>query len=126
MKRISFAVLCNLFVLCFSLSCRQLHHNNTNIHISESDNYYTLSARYDPDETRNLENYMTNKIGRTSDMSFVNTRIKGQLRLDDNTTFYIQKYPGYLEIKLDKRRNSYESYQRMKQMFEGIKKAVIQ
>jgi hypothetical protein len=85
-----------------------------------------LSARYDPDETRNLENYMTNKIGRTSDMSFVNTRIKGQLTLDDNTTFYIKKYPGYLEIKLDKRRNSYESYQRMKQMCEGIKKAVIQ
>ena len=126
MKRISLVVLCNLFVLCFSLSCQQLHHHNTNIHISESSNYYTLSARYDPDETRNLENYMTAKIGKTSNTPFVNRRIKRQLTLNDNTTFYIQKYPGYLEIKLDKRKNSYESYQRIKQMFEGIKKAIIQ
>lgn len=126
MNRISSVILCNLFVLCFSLSCQQLHHHDTNIRISESDNYYTLYARYDPDETRSLENYMTAKIGRTSNMSFTNTRIKGQLTLDDNTSFYIQKYPGYLEIKLDKRKNSYESYQRMRQMCEGIKKAVIQ
>ena len=69
---------------------------------------------------------MTAKIGRSSNMSFANTRINGQLTLNDNMTFYINKYPGYLEIKLDKRKNSYESYQQMKQMFEGIKKAVIQ
>jgi hypothetical protein len=125
MKRISFAALCNLFVLCFSLSCQQLHHN-TNIQVSESGNYYILSAQYDPDATKSLENYMTAKIGRTSNMSFANTRMKGQLTLDDNTTFYIQKYPGYLEIKLDKRKNSYASYQRMKQMCEGIKKAITQ
>ena len=85
-----------------------------------------MYARYNPDATSDLEGYMTDKIGRTSNMSFANTRIKGQLSLDDGTTFYIEKHPGYIEIKLDKAKNSYESYRRIKQMCEGIKKVIAQ
>ena len=57
-------------------------------------------------------------------MSFINSRIDGTLGFDDNTTFYIKKYPGYLEIKFDKNKNSSESYYRVKAMCEGIKKVV--
>src|ERR1700759_4726304 len=107
MKRISFAFLCNLFLLCFCVSCNHLHHG-ISIQVSESGHYYTMNAYYDPDETRDVEKYMNYKIGDASNMSFTNTRIDGQLALNDHTTFYIKKYPGYLKIKLDKSKNSEE------------------
>jgi len=69
---------------------------------------------------------MNYKIGDASNMSFTNTRIDGQLSLNDHTTFYIKKYPGYLKIKLDKGKNSDESYYRIKEMCEGIKKVIAQ
>jgi hypothetical protein len=53
--------------------------------------------------------------------SFVNTRIDGQIALDDHTNFYIKKYSGFIMIKLNKRQNSYEAYQSVKSMCEGIK-----
>jgi hypothetical protein len=71
-----------------------------------------------------VEEYMDNRIGAGSSMSFKNTRIDGELTLDDHSTFYIKKYPGLVEIKLDKERNSDEAFQRIKSMCEGIKQVV--
>jgi hypothetical protein len=71
-----------------------------------------------------VDEYMDSRIGRTSNMSFVNSRIDGKLALDDHTTFYIKKYPGFIEIKLDKNENSEEAYHRIKAMCEGIKKVI--
>ena len=73
---------------------------------------------------RKVEEFMDHKIGRTSNMSFVNARIDGTLALDDHTTFYIKKCRGRLEIKLDKNKNSGGSYEEIKSMCEGIKKAL--
>ena len=67
---------------------------------------------------------MDDRIGSGSNMSFVNTRIDGQLALDDHTTFYIKKHAGFLEIKLDKDKNSYTSYKKIKSMCEGIKEVL--
>ena len=58
-------------------------------------------------------------------MSFVNSRIDGTIALDDHTTFYIKKYPGKLEIKLNKDENSDEAYERVKSMCNGIKKLLV-
>lgn len=101
-----------------------MHNHNISIHVSESEHYYSMDAHYDPAKTRDVEEYMNYKIGHASNISFINTRIDGQLALDDHTNFYIKKYPGYLKIKLDKEKNSVESYQHVKQMCEGIKKVV--
>ncbi|HVX26193.1 MAG TPA: hypothetical protein VHB70_07610 [Parafilimonas sp.] len=124
MKRISVIILFNLFALCFCISCNEIYHHNTNIHISESALDYTMYVHYPPGETHAVENYMDCKIGRSSDMSFVNSRIDAQLTLNDHTTFYLKKYPGYLKIKLDKARNSEQAYDRIKNMCEGIKKVL--
>src|SRR5437868_4095971 len=106
MKKNSLVLLCNLFLLYFSVSCTQFNNHNIDIHISDSQHNYKFLAHYNKMKTRNVEEYMDDKIGRNSNMSFVNTRIDGKLALDDHTTFYIKKYPGYLEIKLDKNENS--------------------
>jgi len=83
-----------------------------------------MYAHFNPDETRRLEEYMNYKIGYKSKMSFINTRIDGDLSLDNHTTFYIKKYPGYIEIKFDKDQNSTDAYYRIKDLCEGIKKAL--
>ena len=125
MKKIAMA--CSLFILCFSLSCSQLNNNdNVSIKVKDTDHYYKIVAHFNKNKTRSVEKYMDAKIGRTSNMSFVNTRIDGELALDDHTTFYIKKYPGFVEIKLDKDENSDEAYYEMKSMSEGIKKLLAQ
>jgi hypothetical protein len=108
-------------ICIIGISCLHNDHN-TDISISESDHYYSMDAHFSTRQMRNVEEYMDNRIGRRSNMSFVNSRIDGTLALDDHTTFYIKKYPGRLEIKLDKDKNSYEAYQGIKSMCDGIKK----
>jgi hypothetical protein len=105
-------------------SCRWHGHGNTNFSYSDRDHYYSMKARFDKNKTEKVEHYMNNKIGDRSNMSFTNTRIDGQIALDDHTTFYIKKYPGFLEIKFNKEENSYESYQQIRAMCEGIKEVI--
>ena len=116
----------HLFYLLACLSVFSCMHRDGNIDItySEDDQYYSMNAYFSRSQTRNVEKYMDRKIGRRSNMSFVNSRIDGTIGLDDHTTFYIKKYPGVLEIKLDKDKNSYESYEEIKSMCIGIKKVL--
>ena len=110
-------------VACITIiSC--MHNGNTNIKYSESGHYYSMEAYFSKSKTRNVEEYMDEKIGAGSNTSFVNTRLDGQLTLDDHSTFYLKKYPGLIEIRLDKNENSGEAYQRIKSMCEGIKKVL--
>ena len=124
MKMKKFSVLFYALVCITITSCR---HNDGNINISynESGHYYTMKAHFSKNKTRNVEEYMDDRIGAGSNMSFVNTRIDGKIILDDHTTFYIEKYAGLVEIKLDKDENSPEAYHRIKSMCEGIKEVVI-
>lgn len=110
-------------MLSLLISCGRFDHS-INIHVSDSEHYYKMYAHFNPGETRKLEKYMDSEIGRRSKMSFINTRIDGQLSLDGHTTFYIKKYPGYLEIKLDKDKNSANAYYSIKNLCEGIKQAL--
>ena len=126
MKKNSLALACNLFVLCFSLSCSQLNDHDIHIQVNDSDHSYKIVAHFSKNKTRNVERYMDDKIGKASNMSFVNTSIDGELTLDDHTMFYLKKYPGFVEIKLDKDKNSDEAYYTMKSMGEGIKKVLMQ
>ena len=112
-------------ITCIITGFSCIHSNdngNINFTVSESDHYYSMNADFSKSKTRAVEEYMDSRIGRRSNMSFVNSRIDGTLALDDHTTFYIKKYPGFIEIKLDKDENSDEAYQEIKAMCEGIKK----
>lgn len=97
---------------------------NIDITYSEDDQYYSMNAYFSRGLTRDVEKYMDKRIGQRSKMSFVNARIDGTIALDDHTMFYIKKYPGVLEIKLDKDKNSYKSYEEIKSMCTGIKKVL--
>lgn len=103
-------------------SCR--HRGGMEVTYSENDHFYSMTAVYDPARTHSVERYMDERIGHQNNMSFMNTRIDGTLALDDHTAFYIKKHAGFLEIKLDKDKNSPESYEEIKSLCEGISSRV--
>ncbi|HEX7457907.1 MAG TPA: hypothetical protein VF301_05695, partial [Ginsengibacter sp.] len=111
-----YALLCTFLISCW--------HNDHDINIaySEYSHYYSMNAYFPKNKTRDVDEYMDDRIGRRSKMSFVNSRIDGTISLDDHTKFYIKKSPGVLEIKLDKDENSDEAYHQIKLMCQGIKK----
>ncbi|HMG68586.1 MAG TPA: hypothetical protein VK588_12900 [Chitinophagaceae bacterium] len=102
------------------IACRHFGNGNLSISNSESGRYYSMKAHFDQKKTREVEEYMNDRIG-SGYMSFVNTRIDGLLALEDHTKIYVKKYPGFIEIKIDKSQNSNEACQRIKSMCEGIK-----
>ena len=106
-------------------SCMHNHNGNIDLTFNESDHYYSMSADFSKSKTRAIDEYMDSRVGRRSNMSFVNSRIDSKLALDDHTTFYIKKYPGHVEIKLNKDENSPESYHQIKVMCEGIKRVLV-
>jgi hypothetical protein len=80
-----------------------------------------MVASFNANRTEAIEDYMDRELGEQSDMSFINTTIDGRIALNDHTSFYIKKYPGYLQIKLDKYENSGDSYRQVRDMCQGIK-----
>jgi len=115
-----------LFLFAVSIatfSCRENHHN-ISISYKETDHTYSMKADFPESRTRDIDEYMNDKIGNASNMSFTNTRIDGTLALDDHTTFYIKKSPGTLKVSLDKDKNSERSYLKIKSMCDGIKKVL--
>ena len=101
-----YAIMC----IITGVSCMHNDNGHTSLTLSESDHYYSMNAHFSKSKTRDVDEYMDSRIGRRSNMSFVNSRIDGTLALDDHTTFYIKKSPGLIEIKLDKDENSDDAY----------------
>lgn len=126
MKKLFFTFLAGLFCACVCISCGYFDDDhNTSFNYKDTDQYYSMKAHFNKNRTRDVEKYMDNTIGKSSNMSFLNTRVDGNIALADHTVFYIKKYPGRLEIKLDKNDNSYESYEKIKTMCQGLKQVVI-
>lgn len=125
MKRFTITLLV-CFILNLLTSCNYYGDNhNTSISFKESSHSYSMKAHFNKNKMRDVEEYMDNKIGKRSNMSFAKAQIDGKLALDDNTTFYIRKSPGNIEIKLDKDENSEDSYLEIKSLCQGIKKVIV-
>jgi hypothetical protein len=114
----------SLFIIaaCLVVIGCHYHGRNTSIAFSESERYYSMKARFSEERTREVERYMDKRMSDHRTMSFVNTTIDGQLSFDDRSSFYIKKYPGYLQIKLDKNQNSPDTYLQIRDMCQGIKR----
>ena len=110
-------------MLCLCLSC-SLGHHNISIHISDSEHYYKMYARYDPNQTEAVDECMNKHLGGHNNISFNNTQIDADLTLDDGTKLYMKKNPGKLEIKFNKDENSLASFKEIKDLSEGLKTAM--
>lgn len=94
-----------------------------NIKHSQYSHYYEMTAEFNPEETTKVDKWLDKELA-AGDMSFVNTRMDGEITLDDKTTFYIKKSPGYLNIKFDKEKNSDAAFVKVKSVCDGINEVV--
>ena len=106
------------------ISCHYGNGHRISLSVSESEHSYSMDADFNNSRSRDVDEYMDRRIGAASNMSFVNSRVNALLTLDDHTTFHMRKYPGHVEIDLDKDKNSDEAYHRIKSMCEGIKNVI--
>ncbi|RYU94618.1 hypothetical protein [Emticicia agri] len=109
-------------VLCVGIfsSCR--NKGNISISHSESDDLYKFVAHFPDDRTKEVQRYLDDKLENGGDFSFENSRIDGTIALDNKMNFYIKMNPGSLKIEMNKSKNTYENYARMRKMGEDMGK----
>jgi hypothetical protein len=117
-------LLTGMFSSCYNYS--DYNDDDVAISIKENENEYKLSARFDKNKTWVVQNYIENYTENSGLFKSDNNEVEGTVTLDDNTTVYIKSKKGRLKIKLDKEENSEESYERIKDMCEGIKELLAE
>ena len=80
-----------------------------------------MDASYRKTQTHKVRAYLNEHLLNKSVVSFKNKSMDEEITLDDNTTFYINSYPGELRIKIDKTENSDESFEKVRQVCEDLK-----
>ena len=111
-----------LFVTSAIISCN-FPGGSISIKHSQYDHYYEMTAKFNPGKTGKVDRYLDKGLP-SGNMSFVNIEMDGDIILDNKTTFYIKKSPGYLNIKFDKEKNSEEAFTKIKSVLEGINDVV--
>ncbi|MDO3642524.1 hypothetical protein [Mucilaginibacter sp. L3T2-6] len=122
MKASFFLALLCLASLSIFVGWMKFQHNNDNLSISvtDTDDTYALSAKFDENYTGRVQDYINHSIKPTDLFRSARDYFNVITRLKDNTEFHIKESPGELEVEFDKKKNSYASYQRIRKMCEGI------
>ena len=115
MKKNFISVVLGLMVLVFLSSC--FHHHDICISISDDEDDYEMEASYQKNKTHAVQVYLNEHLLNNRG----SLKTTGEIILDDNTTFYINSYPGELNIKIDKAENSDESFERVREVCENLK-----
>jgi len=113
---------CALLLCITNISCG-FPDGSISIKHSEYDHYYEMTAKFNPDRTAAVERWLDKELP-AGDVSFTNTEIDGNITLDNEATFYMKKSPGFLNIKLDKEKNSDAIYRKIRTACEGINDVV--
>lgn len=96
----------------------------TSVSITEDNKNYEFSAKYDEELTDRVNKYLDEGIAKGAKFSFKNAQLDAVMTLDNGITFYAKNSPGKLILKLDKRKNSTELYNRFKKTCEEISNIV--
>ena len=107
-----------IFLIVLS-SCFDNH--NISISISDDEKEYEMDASYRKNQTQKVTAYLNEHLLSSSVVLVKNKSMDEEIILDDNTTFYINSYPGELRIKIDKTENSQASCEKVKQVCEDLK-----
>ena len=118
-----FAILLTVLLPVITITSCGFPDGSISIKHSQYDHYYEMTAKFNPEKTTEVDRYLDKELS-VGTMAFVNTRMDGEITLDDKTTFYVKKSPGYLNIKFDKEKNSDEAFSKVKSVCEGINEVV--
>lgn len=119
MKKQFILVVLGLMIVSALSSC--FHNHDISISISDDEDEYEMEAVYQRNQTRAIRAYLNEHLLSNNAVSFKSKAMDEEITLDDHTTFYINSYPGELTIKIDKTKNSEESFERVRQACEEIK-----
>ncbi|MBS1509307.1 MAG: hypothetical protein JST86_00585 [Bacteroidetes bacterium] len=115
-----------IMVSCHTVFDRFANHNGLSISVNESAHSYQLFAKFNRKRTKDVLQYIDEYAGNNSIFHSGNVEIDACTYLEDQTRVYIYSHPGSLKIKFDKDENSEESYEKVKEMCEGIKDVLSQ
>ena len=119
MKKPFISTLPGLILLFVLSSC--FHNHNMSISISDDEDEYEMDASYQRNHTHDVQVYLNEHLISNGKVSFKHDLVDNEITLDHNTTFYIDSRPGELRIKIDKRVNSEEACENIKQICEDLK-----
>ena len=117
MKKFITPVMAALVVLVLLSAC--FHSHDICISTSEDEEDYEMDASFHRNKSHAIQVYLNEHLinNRTS---FKNWNDE-EITLDDETTFYIDSSPGQLRIRIDKAKNSEESYEKVRRACEELK-----
>ena len=104
----------------FALVLHKLYHNdNISINISESAKTYRFYARYNSQRTADIQHYLFTHLHPKKAVDYAS--LDEEVILDDMTSINIKTAPGKLQLILNKEKNDFEAYARIKALGEGLK-----
>jgi len=115
------AALCLLSLSVF-VGWVKYNHTETglNISVKENNNYYRMEASFREELTGDVQDYINESIKPNGLFRSTNDYMNVNTTLADKTAFNVKESPGKLMIEIDKHKNTYESYLRIKNMCQGV------
>jgi len=112
---------CLMLSIGLSVRAQSEKIRKTSVTVDDSKTYYEMVAEYNLSDDAKVRSYMNDELGDRNNFSFKNVNSDATMTLNDKTTFYMKSAPGKLTLKMDKRKNTDEIYDRFKKMCQGIR-----
>lgn len=109
-------------IAVFPFLKKEINHENINITISENEKELSILAKFPDDKTRKVQKLLDNQLNQAI---FTNAEFDATVTLDGKSSFYIKSTIGRLKIEFDKRKNTTESYRKMKLLGEELKGVLV-
>jgi len=115
------AALCLLSLSVFVGWVRYTHvENGLNISVKENNSYYRMEATFRENLTGDVQDYINDSIKPNGLFRSTNDYMNVSTTLADKTEFNVKESRGRLMIEIDKHKNTYSSYMRIKRMCQGV------
>lgn len=123
MKKTILLITCVCLLAGSLSSCwrNSMDDDNLSIAVTDSDDYYKIKAEFAEDKTRKVQKYLNKNFSPNEIFASEDDHMDITTKLWGDTWIYIKSSPGKLILRLDKDKNSKESYRRVKEVAEGLK-----
>lgn len=82
---------------------------------------YNFQATYPEEKAAKVVAYIEKTLKDDRIFAHVNSKKDADILLGDGTKFHLTAYPGYVEVDFKKENNSSSSYEKLKELCQGIK-----
>jgi hypothetical protein len=113
-----------LLLICLGLlasGCHLTQSDNLEVSVSESEEFYEFTASYEESKTRDVQKFINQSIKPSQLFTSTDDVLDITTQLKDKTRFQLKSSPGKLKIRLNKQENTEASYERIKNMGDGLR-----